>query len=394
MIAEVFLNITFSDDYSLDLKKLQYINKGICKDLLSSSIVSSTPKIEDEKPSDNNKSALKKLKVIDLLDTSIYKSFVKFDFKKNKKFMLFGYDDNNEIIFRRLIKSSDEYKTIIQTESDSKQLTLYVDKSINCELLDFRLEFLQKLTNYNTTDTTINSITAAMATYPARENIVEDTLNSIIGQVDKLFIYLNNYDNVPEYISNHPYKEKIEFILNPKSTLRAAGKFSWLGQVNGYHFTIDDDIIYPKDYVKKMISFSKSKKDDALIGVHGSIFNTVVKDASKCRKSIFNFQKKLMKSKIVHMVGSGTTLFPHKVAKTINRDKLLSHAIANDELLAIEAKDNDITVYAINREDNWLKGNEFMEYGVFEEKQLNKNLKIEVNNIVKSQNPWIIPVSE
>lgn len=321
---------------------------------------------------------------------SVNKSILSVSFSGSDSMLIEGFDQNNELLLRRKVNSGVIYPTIFRTNKESSRIDYFVNEKFSPDIIINKVEHLENIFEHTSSSLQSSSITAAMATYPAREHIYLDTVNSIIDQVDILYIYFNGYENVPDEILNHSKKDKIEYILSPKSTLRAAGKFSWIGSIPGYHLTIDDDIIYPSDYVEHLMAEAKSIGDENIIvGVHGSIFKRHVKDASKCRESIFNFQDELLSITPVHMIGSGTALFTPSSGRLINVPELLSHPIANDELLAIQAKNIGISIYCVKRQNKWLTSNTAMEFGVYEEKQLNKSLKNEVNTFVIKANPWL-----
>jgi len=92
-------------------------------------------------------------------------------------------------------------------------------------------------------------ITAQIASLPARVETLRLTVNSLIDQVDLLFVGLNNYVAVPDFLENN---RKIISILMDNS-LGDAAKFYDIDQRSGYVLTCDDDLVYPPGYVEKMI---------------------------------------------------------------------------------------------------------------------------------------------
>jgi hypothetical protein len=94
-------------------------------------------------------------------------------------------------------------------------------------------------------------IRAHLATFPIRANILMQTVRSILPQVDRLCICLNDYDKVPEALADEP---KIETLI-PDRDLKDAGKFAFGVAPDDRVLTIDDDILYPPDYVTTTLSF-------------------------------------------------------------------------------------------------------------------------------------------
>jgi len=390
--VDLFLNFKSKDKVWIDIGSFGIVENGIERSLIEvkegekKAIKSSfseslplKPEIKDQKKKVVSRHSVESGKIYKYTCQSILKS--------HKKIMFEGFDDDGNRILRRSVESQKSYKTIFQTSSGVKEFVVKVDDEVDLDLVVDEVTVIGE--SFKPVEPLpFEGVVACMATYPARRHIFLDSINTIIKQVDRLYVYLNNYDEVPEEILVHDYSDKIEYILDPSSRLRASAKFSWLSSVNCNVITIDDDILYPSDYVEKLLACSKRYSDNAVIGVHGSIFKEYVKDASKCRESVFNFQNELNKDTEVHMLGSGTTLFPASVLKHIDTELLLNHPLANDELLAINMRNESISMVALCRDNEWMVGHPDMDYGIFEEKQLNGGIKSEVSTIVSKHNPW------
>lgn len=89
-----------------------------------------------------------------------------------------------------------------------------------------------------------------IASLPNRVESLSRTVRSLIGQVDLLFVALNNYKDVPPFLTNN---RKIVYALMDNS-LGDAAKFYDVDQRNGYVLTCDDDLAYPEGYVGYMIN--------------------------------------------------------------------------------------------------------------------------------------------
>lgn len=153
-----------------------------------------------------------------------------------------------------------------------------------------------------------DKITASMATIPGREEALRETVASLIGQVDVLFIYANNYRYVPEFL-NHA---KIRVFLSSDylGDLGDSGKFFNSHTIKGYHFTVDDDIIYPEDYVSKSIEAIEKHKRKFVISHHGRIFNELpVHNYYHCHTAAFSCFKSVAKDIFTHIIGTGVSVF-------------------------------------------------------------------------------------
>ncbi|MGR6870853.1 hypothetical protein ACU6U9_00765 [Pseudomonas sp. HK3] len=392
--VNIFINFKSRAKVWVDFEKFGIVENGSYRSFVKAEegtcVKSPVKKIVDSTPSPTSLGEPCKKKIIarhSVEAGKIYKYSCQSILKSHEKIMLEGFDVDGTRILRRNIETQKSYNTIFQTSLDTREIILKVNDEVDLDLIIDDVSLIGD--SFKPVEPLSNeSVVACMATYPARRHIFLDTVDTILNQVDRLYIYLNNYDEVPSEILEHKDSKKIEYILDPSSHFRASAKFSWLSSINCYVVTIDDDILYPSDYVKKLVECSKKYNDEAVIGVHGSIFKAYVKDASKCRKSVFNFQSGLDVDTEVHMLGSGTTLFPPKVLKFIDSGLLLNHPLANDELLAINMRNESIKMISLHRKEKWMEGHPDMDFGIFEEKQLNGSIKTEVSKIVSMHNPW------
>lgn len=250
----------------------------------------------------------------------------------------------------------------------------------------------------NDKDTTISG---CLATYPAREDCLEDLFQSVLPQFDKMYIYLNRYEDIPDIIRksnrNDEGGSSIEYILDKSGRPKASGKFRWIDH-EGYIFTLDDDIIYPENYVEYLIGWIEKFKRRAFVGVHGLIFEENVKnfhvgDGNSIQEKI-NFNKSLENSKRVHLIGTGTMAFHSSLIKDF-KDEIFNimnprseNENANDESLAVFSKLKGIPMYLVPRTENWLKSNKKMKYGIFEDHFNDPQLANSVLSLLASANPW------
>jgi hypothetical protein len=103
-----------------------------------------------------------------------------------------------------------------------------------------------------------------------RIDSLEKTIKSIYNQCDVINVALNdNHNNIPLFL----YDTKINLFLTDNS-LGDAFKFMNLMNTNeGYFLSIDDDLIYPPNYVEYMVGKSKEYGDNKVITLHGRNFS-------------------------------------------------------------------------------------------------------------------------
>lgn len=237
---------------------------------------------------------------------------------------------------------------------------------------------------------TDTSVTVSMATYPMREKMLPDSVNSLVDQCDQLMIYLNNYRVPPAFLVNHPKADKIAYILDTASTRRAAAKFHW-SHLPGYHLNVDDDIIYPPDYAKKMIAAVEKYGRKAIIGVHGLILTERISDTVPMRKGGARFQEALEADAAMHIIGTGTTAFHSDTVAGWDWSFAAQYAISSDESFSSLAMKTGTPLVAIAREEMWLKSHPEMKYGIFEEKQLVPASRRPAIELLRAHEPFLEP---
>jgi|694.fasta_scaffold04404_22 hypothetical protein len=113
-------------------------------------------------------------------------------------------------------------------------------------------------------------VICGLATVKKRITNLELTVKSIINQVDKLIVYQNGYKEMFNFLEN----PKIEIIssLDTKIDMGDAGKFFTVGSYsNCYYLTIDDDLIYPEDYVSNITNHLIKFNNKVIVTHHGKI---------------------------------------------------------------------------------------------------------------------------
>lgn len=107
-------------------------------------------------------------------------------------------------------------------------------------------------------------ISAHMATLPDRVEMMEKAVMSIYDQVDELVIALNGHKEIPDVCR----LDKIKY-YELDNSMGDLAKFYDVAYYQGYIFTIDDDLIYPPDYVETYIK--KIDQYHQPVTVHGAI---------------------------------------------------------------------------------------------------------------------------
>ena len=193
-------------------------------------------------------------------------------------------------------------------------------------------------------------VVAAMATLPIREPILKESVSSLLPQVDRLFVYLNQYETIPQVLQHPKISVAFSRDYGDRGTV---GKFWWVGKVGtDYYFTVDDDLCYPDDYVERLCSAIDREDGPVVVGVHGIRFLEPVDSYFRDRK-VWYFGENLNSPTHVHALGTGTCAFrPNQF--DIRVDDFDTNFMA-DIWLAVAAKKRTVPMLCVERQRGWLK---------------------------------------
>lgn len=190
-----------------------------------------------------------------------------------------------------------------------------------------------------------------IASLPDRVNCLKDTVNSLLPQVDKIIIGLNNYTEVPSFLNN----PKIEtHLLNNK--LGDAAKFYKIDDYKDvYYLSCDDDLIYPSNYVDFLIKKCEELKSP--VGLHGAIMKHPVISMYSSR-TVFHCLGDVSSDTVVDYLGTGALCFDTSKVKV----KISDFKSANmaDIWFGDFMKKNKIKPYVIKHEKTFLTYNKKM----------------------------------
>ncbi len=192
-------------------------------------------------------------------------------------------------------------------------------------------------------------VVAGMASIPGREEILPRVVRSLLDQIDHFVVYLNNYPATPKCLRD----ERITvFKSQDHGDLRDNGKFFALQYLpsDAFFFAVDDDIVYPPDYIWRMIAALKAHNLRAAVGVHGIIYPK--HPSSFFTRTVAHFRRALDETLPVSVLGTGTTAFHTSVVNPRMTD-LGAGGIA-DLRLGAYLKTHRVPALAIARAENWL----------------------------------------
>lgn len=123
-----------------------------------------------------------------------------------------------------------------------------------------------------------DKITAIMATIPLRGHNLRISLGSILPQVDNAKVVLNGYKYVPKWLT---VQRKVSCDIDTEGEGMANAVWRFASSLKGYVFIIDDDIVYPSDYVQRMLALLKENDNKVVACVHGKWVQLPFRDMTK-----------------------------------------------------------------------------------------------------------------
>ena len=203
---------------------------------------------------------------------------------------------------------------------------------------------------------------ATMATYPGGAETFKEACQSILPQVDMLYIYFNEYsnDDVPSWVKRD---SKITYEVSEpllRENLGDVGKFYFLFNQNhedyplkGYIFLCDDDIVYPEWYTERVSDLLRSEEfSGSIVSYHGYIFKKNFTDFTKDRH-VFHFAGTVDTSSRVDVGGTGCMSFDSTTLQILRED--FPHTNMSDIFIAKKAAKNEVPIYVLPHESGDFK---------------------------------------
>lgn len=147
------------------------------------------------------------------------------------------------------------------------------------------------------------SLIANIATYPGRRGQSVEAIRSIAGQVDQVNVVLNEYVFVPQELRSIP---RTNFIF-PRRDIKNVGKFLPPVEDDDDVFLCDDDILYPGNYVERMMEHrARFAHMEPIVGLHGVTYSDYYEGTPRCGRLVFGFTRASDRPMIVNQLGTGT----------------------------------------------------------------------------------------
>ncbi len=195
-------------------------------------------------------------------------------------------------------------------------------------------------------------IVGGMATMPSRADTFPAALRSVIDQVDRLYLYLDGHDAIPEAAKDDP--RVIPVFSRDVPGLHGNGKFLGLTMETGrcLYLGIDDDIAYPSTYVRRMSKALAAYRGSAIVGYHGSLLLEPFTSYAKSRETLW-FAGALAEARPVDVLGTGTVMFDTGILRFDMRT--WPHVNMLDLYFALEAARANLALICLPRRSRYLR---------------------------------------
>lgn len=199
-------------------------------------------------------------------------------------------------------------------------------------------------------------ILCCLTTIPDRTLSLEQTVNSLLPQVDKIFIFLHGYTpvNLPSFLEGN---DKIELAYDIEWGDKGdIDKFHFVNDLKGYVLICDDDLIYPEDYAERMIKAIERHNRKALITAHGTIVFPLPIVNYYMDRYCYPCLTDVLEEAEVQIGGTGVMAFH----TDIKFDPILTDKTPNmaDIWVAIWARERNIPIYVEPHTGGWIKESE------------------------------------
>jgi len=146
-----------------------------------------------------------------------------------------------------------------------------------------------------------------MATMPSRATTAPTAIESVLPQIDRLWLFLDRFETVPRYADD----ERIRVVRSQEvGDLRANGKLLGvvLEQEPCTYFCVDDDVRYPADYCATLEAQLGRYRGRAVVGVHAAVLRSPMESYGRDMK-VLHRRADQARAEGVDLLGSDTIAF-------------------------------------------------------------------------------------
>lgn len=193
-------------------------------------------------------------------------------------------------------------------------------------------------------------IVAGMATMPTRGETAPTAIASVLPQVDRLWLFLDRFEAIPDYARH----DKIKILRSQDvGDIRANGKLLGIRLESEpcIFFGVDDDLLYPPNYVATLRGHLAKYDDRVVVGSHGAVLKSRIKTYRSSRR-VYGFSRHLLWDHVVDVLGSACVAFSTRVC---NFDvKAWTYVNMVDLQFALEARRAGLPMISVRRPRRWI----------------------------------------
>lgn len=188
-----------------------------------------------------------------------------------------------------------------------------------------------------------------VATYPGRLDNLPLMLESVAPQFDEIYVVLNQFTKRQQLTL--PKLANVRYEI-PENDLKDTGKFRRKPGEGEYVFLMDDDLIFPPDYVERMIGFhNRMPGARTAVGLHGVIYSDLFEGAPASR-FVAKFDKALDKPILVNQLGTGCLMLPGELMPPFDFMRTSQRFV--DVRFARYCHENNIGMVCVPRPAGWV----------------------------------------
>ncbi len=190
-----------------------------------------------------------------------------------------------------------------------------------------------------------------MATQPTRIDGLRLVLADIVGQLDRLYLFLDGFDGIPDFVRS----PKIVILRSQtEGPWWSSGKFLGLGHegLDCIYFSFDDDIRYPPGYVATLVAALERVNGAAMVGFHAAFLMPPYESFMRDRVRAFFFNA-LDREMQVDILGTATSAF---LASRLPLElRTWPYLDIDDLMVALAAERYDLPRIALPRPAGYLR---------------------------------------
>lgn len=151
-------------------------------------------------------------------------------------------------------------------------------------------------------------ISVGIATIPGRETSLKRVLDSLVNQVDMMFVVFNGHKVIPKWIDDY---DNLQWKLDD-NTYGDAMKFYWAESVDGHFMTWDDDLVCNEGVVEKMLTKCIEYGGNP-VGLHGKCYKYPVQSYHRDMKERYICLGDVVGDHVVDVIGTGCLIWDTNV---------------------------------------------------------------------------------